>query len=64
MHTQAAILGVGLLLNYVCYVVILAWYICHIWLDIVDIYRSLTARKKNVVAEVSILARNLSKRGA
>jgi len=64
MHTQAAISGVGLLLNYVCYGVILAWYICHIVLDIVDIYRSLTAGNKNIVAEVSVLARNLFKRGA
>ena len=64
MHTQAAISGVGLLLNYVCYGVILAWYICHIVLDIVDIYRSLTARNKNIVVEVSVLARNLFKRGA
>jgi len=63
MHTQAAISGVGFLLNYVCYVVILAWYICHIVLDIVDIYRALTARNKNIVAEVSVLARNLFKRG-
>ena len=63
MHTQAAISGVGFLLNYICYVVILVWYICHIWLDIVDIYRSLTARNKNIVAEVSVLARNLFKRG-
>ena len=58
MHTQAASSGVGLLLNYVCYIVILAWYFCHIVLDIVDIYRSLTAGNKNIVAEVSVLARN------
>ena len=64
MHTQAAISGVGLLLNYVCYVVILVWYICHIVLDIVDIYRALTAGNKNIVAEVSVLARNVFKWGA
>ena len=54
MCTQAAISGVGLILNYVCYVVILAWYTYRIVVDVVDIYTLLTAGGRNIVAEVHI----------
>ena len=52
MCTQAAISGMGLMLNYVCYVVILVWYIYRIVVDVVSICRSLTAGGKLIVAEV------------
>lgn len=40
---QIVINAVGTLPIYVCYLVILVWYFCHIVVDIVDLYRAVTA---------------------
>jgi len=39
----AAIIAVGTLPIYVCYLIILVWYIYHIFLDVVEIYKAATA---------------------